>query len=97
MAATLGALGFLAFLVVVAAIAYRMNRGPVPRRRVVKRLRADLAAARLVHRDVEDVLDRYRNQLDEVGEALEVEVRGVIRRHDRELLEKRETSGNESD
>lgn len=97
MGATLGVLGFLAFLVIVMTIAYRIHRGPVPRHRVVRRLRADLAAARLVHRDVEDVLDRYRNQLDEVGEALEVEVRGVIRRHDRELLEKRETSGNESD
>lgn len=97
MGVTLGVLGFLAFLVLVATIAYRTDRGPVPRRRVVKRLRADLAAARLVHRDVEDTLDRYRDQLDVVGTALERDVRDVIRRYDRELLERRGQGGNEGD
>lgn len=82
--------GFTAWLTV------RDDGGPSPRRRQVKRLRADLAAARLVLRDVEEKIDLYRPSLDEVGLGLAQDVITIIRNYDRSILED-DQRGNKSD
>lgn len=93
-ATVVGILGFLAFMTILVVLAYRSDRGPVPRRRENRRLRADLAVARTVIHDVEEKVALYGPSLDEVGAALAYDVREIIRVYNRGTLS---DNGNKSD
>lgn len=96
-AVVVGVLGFLAFMLTLVVVAYRSDRGPVPRRREVNRLRADLATARTVIHEIDEKIELWRPSLDDVGLGLAQDLRTLIQNHHRSALGSDGNSGNKSD
>lgn len=85
-AAVVAVAGVLLICLVVATAVSRSGDAS-PRRRDVRRLRANYVSAQDALNQVTDATTRYRDQLDVVGDALVAEITDIVRSHDRRILE----------
>jgi hypothetical protein len=83
----LGIVVAFALVALVVGIRYTRRNEPTPRRHEFNKLRSNYGAAVGTLNEIENVLDRYRPSLDDVGLALIVDVRAKIKEYDRMRLE----------